>query len=246
MATMSTGFAETVTCRATARGQYRKGAPATDSRVEKFAEVELEVEPMPRDTGVAIVSALPTGAIPAQFMPDVLQGIYETLSEGVLAGYRVTDVRVIVRSASYDAASATPLSYRVAASVAIYNAVRSAHPVILAPMARVELETQLAMEPTVLRDVSRMHGEVLRRKPGGRPDSIWLEVRAPLHELVEAQAMPRASATDTPLPALGNVLRFDWSAPMTLTLDGFTTADVETAERLIREATADLARRRGA
>src|SRR6185369_2508503 len=83
---------ETITAPAEGHHRHKKHSGGAG----QFGEVFLRIEPLPRGTGFEFLDQVKGGTIPGQFIPAVEKGIRQVLDTGVLAGYPVKDVRVIV------------------------------------------------------------------------------------------------------------------------------------------------------
>jgi elongation factor G len=121
--------------------------------------------------------------IPREFIPAVEKGVRETLSNGVLAGYPVVDVKVTLTFGSYHDVDSNENAFRMAGSMAFKEACRRASPVILEPMMAVEVETPEDYAGTVMGDLSSRRGMVqgMDEIPGGGGKIIKAEV--PLSEI---------------------------------------------------------------
>src|SRR5690606_41497265 len=79
------------------------------------------------------------GLAPREFIKPVEQGIKEALENGVIAGYPMVDVKVELVFGSYHDVDSSEMAFKIAGSMAIKEAARSAQPIILEPMMKVEV-----------------------------------------------------------------------------------------------------------
>ena len=105
----------------------------------QFAEVELGLEPGKPGSGVLFENRVRGGAIPAEFIPAVEQGVREAAEGGVLAGYPMTDLSVTLLDGSFHEVDSSPMAFKMAGSMGFKEAVQRAGPVLLEPMMRVEV-----------------------------------------------------------------------------------------------------------
>lgn len=156
MAKLRVTYRETVTQRAEARGKHMRGGEKP-----RYGEVALRVEPAGRGAGFEFVNAMDPGRIPARFVPDVVQGIYETAEAGVFAGFPLVDMRVMLIDGSYHEFHSAPIAFRIAASIALRDAVLAAEPIVLSPVAKVELQVHRLRLQSLEREIQRHNGLVV-------------------------------------------------------------------------------------
>ena len=80
------------------------------------------------------------GRIPKEFIPSIEKGIKNTFSTGIIAGYPVVDIKIIVLDGSFHPVDSSDVAFQVAGSYAVKDAFKSAQPVILEPLMKVEIE----------------------------------------------------------------------------------------------------------
>jgi elongation factor G len=149
----------------------------------QYGHAVVTLEPQEQGKGFEFVDAIKGGVIPREFIPAVEKGVRETLSNGVLAGYPVVDVKVTLTFGSYHDVDSNENAFRMAGSMAFKEACRRASPVILEPMMAVEVETPEDYAGTVMGDLSSRRGMVqgMDEIPGGGGKIIKAEV--PLSEM---------------------------------------------------------------
>jgi elongation factor G len=99
--------------------------------------------------------------VPKQFFPGVEKGIRETASEGVLAGYPLSDFKATLYDGSFHTVDSNELSFKIAASMALKEGVQAAKPVLLEPIMSVEVRIPEAFMGEVNRDLNGRRGRVL-------------------------------------------------------------------------------------
>jgi len=149
----------------------------------QYGHAVLTIEPQEPGKGFEFVDAIKGGVIPREYIPAVEKGVRETLTNGVLAGYPVVDVKVTVTFGSYHDVDSNENAFRMAGSMAFKDGCRKASPVILEPMMAVEVETPEDYAGSVMGDLSSRRGMVqgMDEIPGGGGKIIKAEV--PLSEM---------------------------------------------------------------
>lgn len=138
----SIAYRETVTQNADGHCRHKKQSGGAG----QFGEVFLRVEPLPRGAGLELVDQVKGGVIPTVFMPAVEKGVRRALADGVVGGYPVEDIRVIVYDGKHHAVDSKEVAFFSAARKALVAAIRAAAPIILEPVVHIEI---VAPEPTM-------------------------------------------------------------------------------------------------
>lgn len=100
----------------------------------QFGEVSLRVEPLERGFGFEFVNAVKGGAIPGQFLPAVEKGVRQALAQGVVAGFHLQDVRVVVHDGKHHSVDSKEIAFVTAGRKAFLDAVAQAGPQLLEPI----------------------------------------------------------------------------------------------------------------
>ena len=101
------------------------------------------------------------GVIPREFIPSVDKGIRDTMTNGILAGYPVVDIRVRLTFGSYHDVDSSQIAFELAGSMAFKDGMRKASPALLEPIMAVEVETPEDYMGDVMGDLNRRRGIVL-------------------------------------------------------------------------------------
>lgn len=128
-------YRETVTRSAEGHCRHKKQTGGAG----QFGEVFLKVEPLTRDSGFEFVNKVVGGSIPSQFIPAVEKGVRQVLHEGAVAGFPLQDVRVIVYDGKYHPVDSKEVAFVAAGKKAFLDAIDKAKPIVLEPIARVEV-----------------------------------------------------------------------------------------------------------
>ena len=126
----------------------------------QYGHVVLKVEPQEAGKGFEFVDAIEGGVVPREYIPAVEKGVIEALSQGVLAGYPVVDVKVTLHFGSYHDVDSNEMAFKMAAIFGFKDGCRKASPVILEPMMAVEVETPEDYAGNVMGDLSSRRGMV--------------------------------------------------------------------------------------
>jgi elongation factor G len=126
----------------------------------QYGHVVLKIEPNEAGKGIEFVDAIKGGTVPREYIPAVEKGIHEAVTQGVLAGYPVVDVKVTLHFGSYHDVDSNELAFKMAAIFGFKEGCRKASPVILEPMMAVEVETPEDYAGNVMGDLSSRRGMV--------------------------------------------------------------------------------------
>ena len=176
-------YRETVTQNAAAQYRHKKQSGGAG----QFGEVHLRVEPLPRGAGFEFVDQVKGGTIPGQFMPAVEKGVREALAEGVIAGYPVQDVRVIVHDGKHHAVDSKEVAFVTAGKKAFQAAIRDAGPVVLEPIAQVHISAPETAMGAITGDLSARRG-LVSGTDSGQPGQLTVSGQVPLAELADYQS----------------------------------------------------------
>jgi elongation factor G len=126
----------------------------------QYGHVVISLEPTGPGGGYEFVDKITGGVIPKEYIPAVDAGIQEALTNGVLAGYPMVDVRVMLTYGSYHDVDSSEMAFKIAGSMAVKEAARRASPVLLEPVMAVEVVTPEDYMGEVIGDLSSRRGKV--------------------------------------------------------------------------------------
>ncbi|XP_076885814.1 elongation factor G-2, chloroplastic-like [Bidens hawaiensis] len=135
----------------------------------QFADITVRFEPLEAGSGYEFKSEIKGGAVPREYIPGVMKGLEESMSNGVLAGFPVVDLRAVLTDGSYHDVDSSVLAFQLAARGAFREGVRKAGPKILEPVMRVEVVTPEEHLGDVIGDLNSRRGQInsFGDKPGG-------------------------------------------------------------------------------
>jgi len=147
----------------------------------QYGDVTLAVSPNVPGGGYVFSSKIVGGAIPKEYIPAVDQGIREAMESGVLAGFPVVDVKVELIDGSYHEVDSSEMSFKIAGSMCIKEAMQKASPVLLEPLFAVEVTTPEDHMGDVMGDLNSRRGRIEGMEPRGNAQVIT--ARVPLSEM---------------------------------------------------------------
>ena len=153
----------------------------------QFGEVFLRIEPLGRGQGFEFVNEVFGGTIPGQFIPAVEKGVRELLDQGVIAGYPLQDVRVIVYDGKHHPVDSKEVAFKTAGKYAFKDAILKARPVLLEPIVDMEVTAPESQMGTITGDLSGKRGRIQGTDilPGGMAQ---VKAQAPLSEVMQYQS----------------------------------------------------------
>jgi elongation factor G len=176
-------YRETVTAPAEGHHRHKKQTGGAG----QFGEVFLKIEPLPRGGGFEFVDQVKGGTIPTQFIPAVEKGVREALALGVIAGYPMVDVKVIVYDGKHHTVDSKEIAFITAGRKAFMTAVRAARPIVVEPIVDVEISAPDAAMGDITGDLSSRRGQVSGTH-NGTAGTMVIRGQAPLAELAGYQS----------------------------------------------------------
>jgi elongation factor G len=148
---------------------------------EQHAEVSLRLEPLSTGHGQEFVVGVAAGAIPADAVPAVEEGVRGQMAAGVIAGYPVADVRVTLLGGAHDGLESSVAAFKLAGAAAFKEAMRKAGPKLLEPIMNVEVVTPQPHVGDISGDLSRRRGVLQTIEDS--PTAKIVRARVPLAEM---------------------------------------------------------------
>ncbi len=122
------------------------------------------------------------GVIPNEFIPSCEKGFNDVMNKGPLAAFPVIDVEVFLQDGQYHDVDSSDLAFRIAARMALRDAIKNANPVLLEPIMKVEVETPQDYQGFVIGDLSSRRGVILGSESTDTGDAI-INAHVPLSEM---------------------------------------------------------------
>ncbi|AJD89448.1 elongation factor P [Jeotgalibacillus malaysiensis] len=126
----------------------------------QFGHVKIEFSPNEEGAGFEFENAIVGGSVPREYIPAVQQGLEDSLDNGVLAGYPLIDIKAKLYDGSYHDVDSSEMAFKIAASMALKNAVSKCNPVLLEPLMRVEVMIPEEYMGDIMGDVTARRGRV--------------------------------------------------------------------------------------
>jgi elongation factor G len=150
-------YKETITGTVNHREVYKKQSGGRG----KFADIVVTIGPREDGKdGLEFVNEIKGGNIPREFIPSVEKGFKESMRNGVLAGFTVDSLKVVLTDGSFHAVDSDALSFELAAKTAYRSALPKANPVLLEPIMKLEVVTPEENMGDVVADLNRRRGQI--------------------------------------------------------------------------------------
>ena len=175
-------YRETISGKAEGHCRHKKQSGGAG----QFGEVMLRVEPLERGAGFEFVDIVKGGTIPGVFMAAVEKGVRQALEDGVVGGFPVHDVRVIVHDGKSHSVDSKDIAFYTAGRKATIEAIRAATPIILEPVVEIEILAPDEAVGDLAGDLSSKRGQVTGTQPRGA-GSMAIGGKVPLAELDDYQ-----------------------------------------------------------
>lgn len=161
-------YRETVKGNKDVQGKYKR---QTGGRGQ-YGDCWIKVEPMERGKGFEFVNAIREGRIPRNYIPSVEKGVKEAMSQGVISGYPVTDMRVTLYDGSYHEVDSSDMAFKIAGSMALKKGVTEAKPCILEPIVEMEVVIPDDYMGSVMGDLNARRGRVMGMERLGKKQKV--------------------------------------------------------------------------
>ena len=153
----------------------------------KFADIKFTVSPVDadwdiaKDGGLQFVNEISGGNIPREFIPAVEKGFEKAMVNGVLAGYPMDSMKIVLRDGSYHDVDSDALSFEICARTAFREAIPKAKPVLLEPIMKIEVLTPEQNMGDVVGDLNKRRGQIEGMDSKGVTQVI--KAKVPLSEM---------------------------------------------------------------
>ena len=171
-------YRETIRKTAEAQGRHKKQTGGSG----QFGDCWLRISPNP-GMGYEFVDEIKGGAIPGGLIPAVDKGVQEAMAEGFLAGYPMVDIKCAVYDGSYHPVDSNEMAFKTAARIGFRAACEKADPVILEPMANMEVTVSEEYAGSIMSDVTTRRGRIVGTDSNDAGETV-IKVRVPYAEVV--------------------------------------------------------------
>lgn len=172
-------YRETVSTTAEGDGKFiRDGALGGKAA---YGHVILSLSPNKQGEGVTTEDKASASDFPKEYIPAVMKGIEEALTNGLVAGFPVVDVHACVTGGSFHEVDSNDNAFKIAAIFAIKEALKAASPVLLEPIMDVEIATPDEFQGDIMGDLNRRRGQIQEIETKGTVANVSATV--PLSEM---------------------------------------------------------------
>jgi elongation factor G len=180
-------YRETITRPAEGHCRHKKQTGGAG----QFGEVFLRIEPRARGAGYEFVDEVKGGVIPGVFMPAVEKGVRSALEAGVIAGFPVEDIRVVVYDGKTHPVDGKEVAFVSAGRKAVIDAIAKAGAIVLEPIVNVAIDAPEKLVGDLTSDLSARRGHITRTQPHGT-GTVTITGQVPLAELNGYQSRLRS------------------------------------------------------
>jgi elongation factor G len=149
-------YKETISAPAKAEYKHKKQTGGHG----QYGHVVLELEPLPRGSGVEFVDHVVGGSVPKNYIPAVEKGVVEASSEGVLARYPIADVRVTLVDGSYHPVDSSEICFKIAGAGALKKGMTDGKPVILEPIMNITIKVPEVFTGDIISDLNTKRAQM--------------------------------------------------------------------------------------
>jgi elongation factor G len=183
-------YRETIRTTSQQQGKYKK---QTGGRGQ-YGDVYLKMEPQERGKGFEFVDAIVGGSVPRQYIPAVEKGLVEVITEGILSGSPVVDVKVTLYDGSYHDVDSSEMAFKIAASMAFKKCMELSNPFIMEPIVSVEITIPEEYMGEIMSDLNSRRGRISGMDPQNGRQVIKATV--PLAEMYRYSVDLRSITSD--------------------------------------------------
>lgn len=172
-------YKETISRRARVEYRHKKQTGGHG----QFGHVWIEVAPLPRGSGFEFEDTIVGGVVPREYIPSVEKGVRGALTDGVVAGYPVVDMKATLVDGSFHTVDSSGVSFEIAGSHAATKGLQQANPVLLEPIMKVEITVPDAFTGDIIGDLNSRRGRIQGMIPNG-DGTTSVQVEAPQSEML--------------------------------------------------------------
>ena len=147
----------------------------------QYARVVIDIEPLPRGSGLVFGDKVVGGAVPKEYIPAVEKGVHETATHGVIAGYELTDCQVTLLDGKHHPVDSSEMAFKLAAAQALKDAINGSGGTLLEPVMNIKVFAPESHAGDVVSDLNTKRAKIHGINPDGEMSVIEAEV--PLAEV---------------------------------------------------------------
>ena len=150
----------------------------------QYGHVWLELSPQPRGAGFEFSQKITGGVVPKEYIPSVGKGVEKALSDGVVAGFPVVDLKVTLVDGSYHTVDSSGIAFEIAGGHALTKGIQQASPALLEPIVHARITVPEAFTGDVMGDLNSKRGRIQGMTPMG-DGTTSIEVEVPQAEMLQ-------------------------------------------------------------
>ena len=214
-------YRETISAEASAQGKHKKQTGGSG----QFGDCHVRLMPNP-NKGYEFLDEIVGGKIPRNYIPAVDKGLQEAMAEGFIAGYPMVDVAAAVYDGSYHSVDSNEMAFKMAARLAFRSACEKARPILLEPMANMDIVVGEEYAGAIMGDIATRRGRIVGTDSNDSGDTVII-VRVPYSEVVHYTKDLRAISRG--------------SGSYTLEIDGYEQAPADIQKKMVDAYAAERA-----
>ncbi len=165
-------YRETIKGSTKIQGKYKRQSGGRG----QYGDTWLDIQALPRGEGFVFEDGIVGGVIPKNYIPSVEKGIVEAMSEGVLAGFQVVDIKVRLYDGSFHDVDSSDMAFKIAGSMGFKKGVQQANPTLLEPIMKMVVTVPEENMGDIIGDLNGRRGRVLGVEAQGRTQVITGQV----------------------------------------------------------------------
>jgi elongation factor G len=149
-------YKETITNACRSEHEYTKQIAGKD----QYGHVVIELEPLKPGTGFIFENAMKNGVLPESFIQAVEEGVKDSMEGGVIAGYKMVDIKTKLLDAKFLDGQSVEVAYRIAANIAFKEGARKAQPALMEPIMKLEVVSPEEYMGDIINDINSRRGKI--------------------------------------------------------------------------------------
>ncbi len=177
LGTPKVSYKETVTKSVKIQGKFKRQSGGRG----QYGDVWIELQPLEKGKGFEFVDKIFGGSIPNNYIPSVEKGVVKAMAEGAVAGYPISDIRVILYDGSYHEVDSSDMAFQIAGRMALRKAMMQAGPVLLEPVMDVDVVIPEEYLGAISGDINSRRGHIMGMDIKGKSQVV--KAKVPLSEM---------------------------------------------------------------
>jgi len=189
-------YKETITKTAEATYEYERQIGGKN----QYAGVSIYIEPAGPGAGFIFENALKGEDVPEEFIDDIRSGFEDSMTAGLLAGYKMDDIKAVLTGGAFRENESVDVAYRIAANYCLKEAVRKASPTLMEPIMKLELVCPEEYMGDIINDMNSRRGKIESINIRGKQKVV--DALVPLSEMFGYATSVRSMSQGRALPTL--------------------------------------------